>query len=134
MELELIKHVWRRAGDACEYCRMPQALDELTFEIDHVVAESHGGKTAPHNLALSCFNCNRFKGPNLSGIDPRSGRLTRLFNPRRHRWETHFRWQGARLVGRTAVGRTTIRVLHINDWLRVQLREELMAEGVLKLA
>jgi hypothetical protein len=62
MEAELIRQVWRRAQDACEYCHMPQALDELTFEIDHVIAESHGGKTAAHNLALSCSIAIASKG------------------------------------------------------------------------
>jgi len=54
---------------------------------------------------------------------------TRLFHPRRHSWSYHFRWDGATLRGRTAIGRTTIRVLRINDPLRVILREELIAAG-----
>jgi hypothetical protein len=37
----------------------------------------HGGPTILENLSLACFPCNRFKGPNLSGIDPES-RLTAL--------------------------------------------------------
>ena len=37
-----------------------------------------------------------------------------LFNPRRQKWDRHFRWDGPLLVGRTAIGRTTIRVLQIN--------------------
>jgi hypothetical protein len=112
---------------------MPQALDELTFEVDHLVAKFHGGKTIASNLALSCFPCNRFKGPNIAGIDPGTGRLTRLFNPRRHSWSHHFAWDGPRLIGRTAIGRTTIHVRHINDYLRCRLRTELFAEGVLRL-
>ncbi len=32
---------------------MPQIYDELPFEIDHVIAEQHGGKTVASNLALS---------------------------------------------------------------------------------
>jgi len=133
MDRALQELVWSRAGAMCEYCRMPQGLDELPFEIDHIVAIAHGGKTVPGNLALSCLLCNRFKGTNLSGIDPRGGRLTRLFRPRRHAWHRHFRWDGPILVGLTAVVRTTIRVLHINDLLRVRLRMQLVSEGVLKL-
>ena len=60
--------VWLRADSRCEYCGMPQQFDDLTFEIDHVVAEQHGGKTTPANLALACFSCNRRKGSNLGGI------------------------------------------------------------------
>src|SRR5207248_11129674 len=99
-------------------------------EIDHIIAEVHGGRTAASNLALSCLHCNRHKGPNLSGIDPQTRLLTRLFHPRRHSWSYHFRWDGARLRGRTAIGRTTIRVLRIDAPLRVMLREELIAAGL----
>lgn len=106
---------------------MPRHLDEAPSEIDHIVAEMHGGRTAASNLALSCFWCNRFKGPNLSGVDPKTGRITRLFHPRLHRWSYHFRWEGPRLRGRTAIGRTTIRVLKMNDPLRVMLRRDIAA-------
>ena len=122
--------VWQRAGGCCEYCRLPQASSLLTFEIDHVIARKHGGKAVASNLALSCFYCNNFKGSDLSEIDPRTRRLTRLFHPRRHKWERHFRWNGPVLVGRTAVGRTTIAVLSINLPLRVAQRQALIREGV----
>lgn len=133
MNAKLEKLVWERAHSACEYCWMPQDFDELPFEIDHVIAAVHGGKTASSNLALSCFPCNRFKGPNLAGIDPKTGSHSRLFHPRRHSWHRHFRWSGPLLIGRTAIGRTTIRVLRINDFMRVRLRRELLIEGVLEL-
>lgn len=133
MDQDLEELVWHRARSACEYCLVPQAFDKLPFEIDHVTATSHGGSTTSNNLALSCFPCNRFKGPNLSGIDPVTGRITKLFHPRRHRWMRHFRWLGGRLEGRTAIGRTTIRVLQMNDPRRSLLRAQLFAEGALKL-
>lgn len=133
MDRDLEKLVWGRAGADCEYCRIPQRLDDLPFEIDHVLATAHGGKTAPNNLALSCLPCNRFKGPNLAGLDPKTGRLARLFHPRRHAWSRHFRWEGAILIGLTPIGRATIRVLHINDLLRVRLRTQLIGEGALRL-
>ena len=133
MNHDLEELVWSRAGAVCEYCRMPQRFDELRFEIDHVIASAHGGKTISGNLALSCFFCNRFKGPKLAGIDPQTGRMAKLFHPRRHAWAWHFRWEGAVLIGRTPVGRVTIRVLHMNDFLRVRLRAQIVSEGVLKL-
>jgi hypothetical protein len=109
---------------------MPQHLDDAPFEVDHVIARKHDGPTAAHNLALSCFPCNSFKGSDIAGLDPKTGRLTRLFNPRRHKWARHFRWRGAVLVGRTAVGRVTVAVLNVNDPFRVALREGLMEEGL----
>jgi hypothetical protein len=130
MDASLERRVWERAGAACEYCQMPQECDDLSFEIDHVIAIKHGGRTVPANLALSCYYCNTYKGPNIAGLDPLTGRLSALFHPRRHKWDRHFRWDGPTLVGNTPVGRTTIAVLQINHPDRVALREALMEEGV----
>jgi hypothetical protein len=72
---------------------------------------------------------NSHKGPNIAGLDPRTKKLTRLFNPRRHTWERHFRWNGPYLVGRTVVGRTTIAVLAMNDPAVIEVRRALIEEG-----
>jgi hypothetical protein len=109
---------------------MPQEFDEITFEIDHVIPRKHGGPTAADNLALACFFCNNRKGPNLSGIDPESGQIVELFNPRRQRWARHFRWVGPRVVGRTRSGRATVAVLEMNLPTRVELREVLGRAGL----
>jgi len=69
------------------------------------------------------------KGPNLSGRDALTGKIVRLFNPRRQRWKQHFVWRGPLLIGRTPTGRATIEVLDINDPQRVELRRLLMKEG-----
>jgi HNH endonuclease len=122
--------VWQRSRAACEYCRMPEERDEAQFQIDHVIAKVHGGKTRSDNLALACFFCNNRKGTNLSGIDSESGEIMRLFNPRRDRWNRHFRWDGPMLLGRTRTGRATITVLEINLPDRVALRALLIEEGV----
>jgi hypothetical protein len=73
---------------------------------------------------------NKRKGPNIAGIDPVTNQLVALFNPRRQRWERHFLWNGAFLVGRTRTARATIRVLDINDPDAVEFRAEPMDEGV----
>jgi len=122
--------VRERADWRCEYCQLPELYSSISFEIDHIVAEQHGGKTVLSNLALACFADNHHKGPNLAGIDPQTKRKTWLFNPRRHKWHRHFRWNGPLLVGRTAVGRATIAVLQINAPHRVAQRAALIAEGV----
>jgi hypothetical protein len=113
---------------------MPQQHDDIPFEIDHIIAESHGGPTEAGNLALACFHCNNFKGPNLAGVDETTPQITRLFHPRRHKWGRHFRWEGAYLVGRTPVGRATVAVLRINLLTRFLHRQFLMNEGVYPLA
>src|SRR5205823_5457258 len=114
MNISLAEFVRERAHQCCEYCRMPQIYDEFPFEIDHVVAEQHGGKTVASNLALACFADNHHKGPNLAGIGSQDSQAHVLFNPRRYSWARHFRWEGPILVGRTAVGRATNAVLGIN--------------------
>lgn len=124
--------VRERAGGRCEYCRLPEAMVDLPFEVEHVIPVQHRGSDAPGNLALACLHCNRHKGPNLAGIDRVTSRtkLVRLYNPRRHRWDYHFAWDGPRVVGRTRIGRVTVEVLNMNDSLLVELRTELAAEGI----
>ena len=129
MDAALVQLVWRRARDCCEYCHMPQECDAATFEVDHIIARKHRGKTRATNLALSCFHCNSHKGSDIAGRTT-AGKLTPLFNPRRHKWSRHFRWVGPVLFGRTDVGRVTIAVLNINDPFRVALRAGLIEEGV----
>lgn len=134
MDRALVDLVWERAHGCCEYCRMPQEFDGFTHEIDHAIARKHGGPTTAANLALACFPCNNHKGPNVAGMDPATKKLTPLFNPRRHKWARHFYWDGARLRGRTAIGRVTIVVLEINAPDRVLLRAALIEEGAWPLA
>lgn len=129
MKKALDRRARERAKNACEYCRMPQSAYRFRFPIDHIIARQHGGPTTPSNLALACLRCNGHKGPNLTGIDPTSGQLARLFHPRRDRWSRHFRWRGAVLVGRTAIGRATVVVLNINHPDAVAVRKSLMEEG-----
>lgn len=132
MEQSLERQVWERASGICEYCHIPHAYDELSFEVDHVIPRKHGGLTILSNLCLSCFACNRRRGTNLFGIDSRRRKMVRLFNPRRHKWDRHFRWDGPVLVGRTPTGRATIAVLGINLEYRVRLRQQLISEGLLR--
>jgi hypothetical protein len=124
------QRVINRAGGVCEYCHLPQSAYPVPFEIDHIIAGQHGGKTILSNLALACLNDNGHKGPNIAGFDPATGKLTRLFNPRRHQWRIHFRYAGPILIGRTPIGRTTVTVLAMNDPVMVALRQELMDQGM----
>jgi 5-methylcytosine-specific restriction endonuclease McrA len=50
--------VYDRAKGACEYCWMPEIAVLVSHEVDHVIAEKHGGSTDKDNLALSCTVCN----------------------------------------------------------------------------
>jgi hypothetical protein len=130
MDAVLIELVWDRAGNACEYCLIPQAFYPSPFEIDHIIARQHQGLTIANNLALSCLHCNSHKGPNIAGRDRSTRKLSPLFNPRRHSWPRHFRWDGVYLRGRTPFGRVTVAVLNMNGPFLVQLRQQLMDEGL----
>ncbi len=130
MDAVLQESVRKRALFRCEYCGIPEALVTTPFQIDHIVARSHRGPTAMQNLALACFHCNNFKGPNIAGVDPATGKVVRLFNPRRDRRASHFAWKAVELVGLSAIGRVTIEVLRLNHPHRVAVRLSLLREGV----
>ena len=100
-----------RAAYLCEY------------HIEHIIPRQHGGADDADNLALACPECNLYKGPNLTGIDPQTGDVVRLFHPRRHIWSDHFGYLGLSIVGFTAVGRTTATLLDMNDPERRRVRE-----------
>jgi 5-methylcytosine-specific restriction endonuclease McrA len=121
-----------RAGHRCEYCHLRQAdLPYSTFQVEHVRPRKHGGSDDPANLALACDRCNLCKGSNLAGIDPETGELTALFDPRAQSWEEHFSLTDVTIVGLTAVGRTTVRVLNMNEARRMRLRAALKRHGFL---
>jgi hypothetical protein len=109
---------------------MPEHLDSLPYQIDHIIARKHRGMSTQDNLALACFYCNTHKGPNIAGINRSTGEVVRLFHPRRDAWPDHFYWEGARLRGLTDIGRVTIDVLCINDPEYVAVRQALIDEGV----
>jgi hypothetical protein len=127
---ELAQTVRERAAERCEYCRIPRFALPLPFQIDHIIAEQHEGKTASDNLALACPHCNRYKGPNIAGFDPESGQLVRLFHPRTDHWIEHFQFVDAHLVGKTPIGRTTVQVLAINAEEPLLFRSALLQAGV----
>jgi hypothetical protein len=131
MDATLAERVRRRASHACEFCHMSQAFyPTVPFPIDHIIVQQHGGPSVFSNLALACLHDNSHKGPNNAGLDLVSKKLTKLFNPRRQKWERHFRWHGPLLVGTTAIGRVTVAVLAMNDPALIEVREVLLDEGL----
>ena len=118
--------VRERAHNACEYCHLHQDDSPLAvLHIEHIIPKVHGGTDDLDNLALACIDCNLHKGTNLTGIDPQTGDVTELFHPRQENWNEHFESQAVYLIGRTAIGRTTIRVLNMNSDDQVALRSSL---------
>jgi hypothetical protein len=126
MDASIRKRVRDRGRGRCEYCLLPQTAIWLRFHVEHIIARQHGGEDDVENLALACPQCNSFKGPNLASIDPKTARLTRLFNPRRDAWQRHFALVGAEIIGRTIAGRATVALLQMNSEEMLLLRRELI--------
>lgn len=130
MDAALRSQVRQRAGNCCEYCRIRQEDDPFySFHTEHILPRQHGGTDDPANLALACYHCNRHKGPNLAALDPQTGQMTRLFNPRADVWHEHFQIAGAAVTGRTPIGRAPARLLKMNVASRLDLRTELVARN-----
>lgn len=113
-----------RAGRRCEDCQAPQQLIGQAFHFDHIHPLSAGGETQAENLCFACPHCNAAKSKTTEGIDPKTGKTIRLFNPRVDKWNKHYRWSDdwRRLIGRTAIGRATIVALNMNDALLQEAR------------
>jgi hypothetical protein len=102
-----------------------QIHSELRHHVEHIVAKQHGGSDDADNLALACHRRNLRKGPNLTGIDPQTAEIARLFHPRRDEWSDHFVFEGVYIIGISAIGRATVHVLDLNDARRLELRSEM---------
>ncbi len=101
--------VRKRAGGCCEYCRIANRSGTVPFHVDHITPRKHGGPDDDLNLCFACFNCNMYKGYNLTGIDPSTGAITPLFHPRQQVWDEHFEIQAdMTIAGLTPEGRTTV--------------------------
>jgi len=125
--IRLRRLVMKRASGRCEYCLIHQEDRPETHPIDHVIALKHGGRTEEGNLTLACVSCNNNKGADLTALDPSSGEIVPLFNPRTQNWGDHFALDGARIMGRTAIGRATVALLRLNDVERLNYRQSLIA-------
>lgn len=123
MDVSLRVIVRQRANDSCEYCQRRQSDSPLiSFHVEHIIARKHGGTDDIENLALACAECNLHKGSDLSGIDPVTSAVERLYDPRSQAWRDHFCWQGLRIEGLTPTGRATVSTLDLNSLARLRVR------------
>jgi hypothetical protein len=104
----------RRAGGRCEYCLIHEDDAGFPHQIDHIISRKHGGSSTPNNLAYACVICNRYKGSDIASVEPSTGEIIRLFDPRRDRWEDHFQIEGAQVDPITNIGKATVRLLRLN--------------------
>ena len=131
--MKLRKLVCERASSCCEYCLMPEQLSLISFAIDHIIAEKHGGQTQLDNLALSCPLCNWYKGSDIASLDPQTGVLCALYSPRLDVWSEHFELSSSALFSLlSAKGRVTSKILKLNQTERIVERRLLLEARLLK--
>jgi exopolyphosphatase/pppGpp-phosphohydrolase len=125
------KAVAERAQYLCEYCFSAQKYSPQSFSIEHIQPTSKKGSDELENLALACQGCNSFKSDKTSAIDPFSGRKIAIYNPRKDIWDKHFVWSEdfLEIVGLTAKGRATVKLLKLNREEVVNLRKLLYLFG-----
>jgi 5-methylcytosine-specific restriction endonuclease McrA len=114
---EIEQRVRKAAKNRCGYCLSPQHLVMARLEIEHIIPLAKGGSNDEDNIWLACPLCNRYKGDKTTAVDPETGEVVPLFNPRTQNWFNHFRWteDGLYIVGLTAIGRATVAALHLDD-------------------
>lgn len=124
--------VAERAEYCCEYCRIPEYLSLSSHQIDHIIAEKHGGPTQASNLALSCTLCNQAKGSDIASLDHQTQEVVRLYHPRKDRWADHFVLDSStgEIRPLTGVGQVTIQLLNFNRSQAVKLRHTLISAGL----
>src|SRR5438105_2361672 len=124
MPHRLYQAVATRARHRCEYCRAPEEVFNLEFEVDHVVPQAGGGSDDFANLALACHSCNLRKGTAHRARDPETGHIVPLFNPRTDEWGEHFDvdLDIFSIEGLTAKGRASARRLGLNRKVQVDAR------------
>lgn len=128
----LRRQVYERVGGACEYCQMPEAMAFSPHQIDHIIAQKHGGTTQADNLALACALCNKHKGSDIASIDPEIDEIIALYHPRKQRWVEHFQLNpSGNILPLTGIGRVTVSLLQLNRAERVAERQILMQAGLL---
>ncbi|NEU71331.1 HNH endonuclease [Hassallia byssoidea VB512170] len=112
-----IKLVRERAKYLCEYCHSLEEASAAQFSIDHIVPQSLSGSDDADNLALACQRCNGYRYNFTTGIDPETGEMISLFNPRKQKWSDNFIWSadGLTIFGITPTGRATCNRLDLND-------------------
>jgi hypothetical protein len=126
---EVRKSVAIRADFRCEYCLIHEEDSYISFQIDHIISIKHGGGDNLENLAYSCAPCNRAKGTDIGTVLLPGKEFVRLFNPREDRWKDHLKLLGAEIIALSAIGKATIKVLDLNNELRIAERSALIEIG-----
>ncbi|PIU63940.1 MAG: hypothetical protein COS85_14465 [Armatimonadetes bacterium CG07_land_8_20_14_0_80_59_28] len=73
-----------------------EVVSGVPLTLEHIIPQAQGGQTVEENLWISCRLCNEAKGVLTDAVDPESGAVVPLFNPRVQVWPNHFAWSYTR--------------------------------------
>jgi 5-methylcytosine-specific restriction endonuclease McrA len=64
------------------YCQTQEVVSGIPLTVEHMTPKAKGGSDDSANLWLSCRLHNEKKGIFIEAMDPETGDLVSLFNPR----------------------------------------------------
>jgi len=117
--------VEERAEKLCEYCQSRLEFSSDPFSVEHIFPISKDGTDDMENLALACQGCNGHKSTKTEAFDAVSQTTSTFYNPRKDSWNEDF----TEIIGKTAKGRVTIKVLKLNRQRVMNLRKILILAG-----
>lgn len=131
MKTSLKLIVRKRAKYCCEYCLAQERFSPDPFSGEHIIPQAKGGTDDAENLALACQRCNNLKYIFTHSLDPGTGTIVSLYNPRLDDWHDHFRWNETFtiIIGISPTGRATVKRLQVNRDSLVNLRQVLRPLG-----
>lgn len=132
MKESLKKAVRERAKFCCEYCLAQALLSGDNFSMEHIIPTTKGGTNNLSNLAFSCQACNNHKYNATHALDPGTGLIVELYNPRTDLWAEHFKWNedATQILGISASGRATLIRLKLNREGLLNIRRVLFNAGL----
>ena len=125
ISVDLQRQIRDKFSNCCAYCLTAEFLTATTFEFEHIIPRSNGGKTVFENLCLACPSYNRYKADKQNTLDPVTETSIPFFNPQLQVWKEHFSWNedASEIVSLTDFGRVTIDALKMNCLQLVRVRK-----------
>jgi hypothetical protein len=119
------------SNGCCEYCQAPAEYSAAFYHFDHILPAVKGGKSTFSNIAYSCAGCNGYKSDKTHFLDPLTHQITKLYHPKKDKWDEHFQWNNDYLSieGISPIGRTTVALLQLNREGLRNLRQILILVG-----
>ena len=128
---KLKEKIRTQAKFRCGYCLRSETLTGMPMDFEHLKPLAVGGENIEENIWLSCRRCNEFKGIQILALDPKTNKMSSIFNPRTQNWNEHFYWSsdGTEIIGKTSIGRATVSALKLNEEVIVITRKLWVSVG-----